>query len=430
MRIPLVPSILLLIGAVSPVQAQVTLSISSDMDIYQAGGYDDGTGAARPFRYPIAAGVGTVTFPAVTGQWTCQSDLPYYTADGTTLPGNCLSGGRDIVATGETLAQYASTDFAGALVGVFLDNGPPSTQPTGLRFYVADSSSGGIQTNFAALRPRLGQVFFIGDGRTGTGTGGVQTFFVPANATALYLGYADACTGDPQPSCFGDNAGAISVTVASRPLPGLCSTGQTAATNVGCTGQLVPPTAPGAVANHDGNWDVTYAPLSAEGLPDPCSLSNYVSAWVNTPYAGWLPNLVSKSSEWIGPLGGNVAAQPGWYVYRVRFPVPLPSGGTSPTLTINGQLSSDSSTLGVFLESPAGNNRCVAVTGQTFPVNPATTSGTEYQRWWPFSFTNAATIVPGDAYLYFVVRNSASSGVSSPYSPTGFRVEFEASSYF
>ena len=44
--------------------------------------------------------------------------------------------------------------------------------------------------------------------------------FVPANATAFYLGYADACTATLSPRAFGDDARAISVTVASRPLPG------------------------------------------------------------------------------------------------------------------------------------------------------------------------------------------------------------------
>jgi hypothetical protein len=65
-----------------------------------------------------------------------------------------------------------------------------------------------------ALHPKIGQVFFIGDGLTGTGTGSIQTFFVPSTATHLYLGYID--DGDPPnnlgPCCFTDNLGSMSVT--------------------------------------------------------------------------------------------------------------------------------------------------------------------------------------------------------------------------
>jgi hypothetical protein len=52
----------------------------------------------------------------------------------------------------------------------------------------------------------LQQLFFIGDGLTGTGSGSVQTFIVPSGATQLYLG-----TGDG----YGwyNNSGSFSVTV-------------------------------------------------------------------------------------------------------------------------------------------------------------------------------------------------------------------------
>jgi hypothetical protein len=38
----------------------------------------------------------------------------------------------------------------------------------------------------------LDQLFFIGDGLTGTGTGMVQQFVVPSGATALYFAAADS----------------------------------------------------------------------------------------------------------------------------------------------------------------------------------------------------------------------------------------------
>jgi hypothetical protein len=69
--------------------------------------------------------------------------------------------------------------------------------------------------SFTSLAPGLDQIFWIGDGLTGTGTGSVQSFLAPSGATRLYLGVVDG---------FGwyNNPGVISVTIngaASVPEP-------------------------------------------------------------------------------------------------------------------------------------------------------------------------------------------------------------------
>jgi hypothetical protein len=91
-----------------------------------------------------------------------------------------------------------------ALVGVFLDASDPtsSAAPADLDF-----GPTGIGTAFTTLSPALKQAFFIGDGLTGTGSGTVQTFVVPAGATRLFLGTSDG---------FGwaNNSGAFTVTPA------------------------------------------------------------------------------------------------------------------------------------------------------------------------------------------------------------------------
>jgi hypothetical protein len=46
--------------------------------------------------------------------------------------------------------------------------------------------------SFVTLSPALDQLFFIGDGLTGTGTGSVQGFIAPAGAATLYLAVADS----------------------------------------------------------------------------------------------------------------------------------------------------------------------------------------------------------------------------------------------
>ena len=92
---------------------------------------------------------------------------------------------------------------------MFLEDALPPSAPPPLKFYVSDNSQGGVQTDFKTLNPKVGQVFFIGDGLTGTGIGSVQVFQVPPTATHLYLGYIDACNGGPAPSCYSDNAGSL-----------------------------------------------------------------------------------------------------------------------------------------------------------------------------------------------------------------------------
>ena len=89
------------------------------------------------------------------------------------------------------------------LVGVFLDNTEPSDPaPAPLDVTSAD--------NTAVFAPVLRQVFFIGDGLTATGV--VQRFDVPAGATRLFLGFADAFTFLGNPGFYNDNAGALTAT--------------------------------------------------------------------------------------------------------------------------------------------------------------------------------------------------------------------------
>jgi hypothetical protein len=97
---------------------------------------------------------------------------------------------------------------AGALVGVFVGAGGPSgPTPPALDFTGANSS-------FLTLSPLLDQLFFIGDGLTGTGTGDVQQFYAPADAAYLYLAVADSVG-----SSVG-NLGSITVDVTVSPEPG------------------------------------------------------------------------------------------------------------------------------------------------------------------------------------------------------------------
>lgn len=106
----------------------------------------------------------------------------------------------DMVDYGTGVAAALNVKVLG-LIGVFLDNNVPtgSTEPISLDF-----ASG---LDFATLAPGLAQMFWIGDGVTGTGTGTTQVFTAPTGATRLFLGTVDGYS-------WNDNSGAYVVTAA------------------------------------------------------------------------------------------------------------------------------------------------------------------------------------------------------------------------
>ena len=114
-----------------------------------------------------------------------------FSATGTTNYNGCTGASPDGGNCGNynTGSYFGISTFAGpvnSLVGVFVGPGVPGgTAPAGLDF-----STGNAQSQ-STISPALNQVFFIGDGLTGTGTGASQHFVIPAGATRLFLGSAD-----------------------------------------------------------------------------------------------------------------------------------------------------------------------------------------------------------------------------------------------
>ena len=147
-------------------QSSQTLSVSAHMDIWQSGGYSDGSGGVAPAAYTFPAAPGqTLTFSSVTGTWSCGNGATPYGPDGTNT-GNCYFGAYTFNPTGP-FSGLDTTDFVGPLVGMFLEDTLPTSAPPTLRFYWSDNSQGGIRINFTTLSPQIGQVFFIGDGNNG-----------------------------------------------------------------------------------------------------------------------------------------------------------------------------------------------------------------------------------------------------------------------
>lgn len=98
------------------------------------------------------------------------------------------------------------------LTGVFLTDAPPSNPaPPRLNFSALDLEEPGTVLapdgeEFDVLAPEIGQTFLIGDGKG-------HSFGVPAEATRLFLGFADAFLYQGCPGWYGNNAGHLTVKV-------------------------------------------------------------------------------------------------------------------------------------------------------------------------------------------------------------------------
>ncbi|MBS2038815.1 hypothetical protein JST97_27790 [bacterium] len=148
------------------------------------------------------------TFPSVVNNSPApnQSTGPIGSPDGylRTAGSELVSDYRGLSGTFYTTAPYQSF----GLVGVFTNPATTtsSTPPARYDFSVAGES---VQNN----APLLNQVFFIGDGLTGTGTGVLQEFAVPAGATRLTIGFSDSAFGSSPPSGYQDNSGSLTATM-------------------------------------------------------------------------------------------------------------------------------------------------------------------------------------------------------------------------
>lgn len=175
-----------------------------------------GPGTLPPMIDLFLAPSRTITFDTVTGSVSCLPVLGWNGADG----GPYATGNTDILSYGgiSGIIHDHATMF---LVGVFTNGQtPPAAAPARLNVTTTTSN--------AVFTPLLFQSFFIGDGKTGTGSGAVQIFHVPDGATQLYLGFEDAYGfGNPTdyPGSYNDNAGFLTVNFTLVPSPGALGLG-------------------------------------------------------------------------------------------------------------------------------------------------------------------------------------------------------------
>lgn len=177
---------------------QAILAVSAQANIFGAGrrvapAPGGGGGGLLPPVYRFSARGGqVVTFPTVTGRISASASLPLFDANGTRAATTDIRSFAGISG----IEDRTRTFF---LVGVFMDSAPAHPPaPPRLDFTGAEG--------FTPLAPQLNQTFYIGDGKG-------HSYEVPARATRLFLGFADAPRGHGAPGWYSDNRGSLAVMV-------------------------------------------------------------------------------------------------------------------------------------------------------------------------------------------------------------------------
>jgi len=74
-------------------------------------------------------------------------------------------------------------------------------------------------TDFLSITPLLGQIFYIGDGKTSGGA--FQEFIAPAGATRLFLGIPDGFGFGGEPGAYDDNDGSYRIRIGVNEVPAI-----------------------------------------------------------------------------------------------------------------------------------------------------------------------------------------------------------------
>ena len=243
MKILLSSAVMMMVTLVVNAAQNGSISVSSSANIYGASSTNiyeaghtppapgGGGGGVWPSSITSSAPLGyVVLFTNVTGSISMSSSLGVLNN-----PDGNSSFSTDISPFGGI--SGIRSDASGFLAGVFL--GP--AEPMDPALATLDFRASGLGTSFLTLSPQIGQLFFIGDGRTGTGSGVIQQFFVPATATRLYLGFADAPGYMGPPGQYQDNVGLLNVSfrILNAPCALTCSTNITVCNDPGQCGAVV-----------------------------------------------------------------------------------------------------------------------------------------------------------------------------------------------
>jgi hypothetical protein len=169
--------------------------------------------AGQPNGASVSGEFGTDVAPTnspVLVTVTAGSILTFTASGSTSVDGNCFAGADGGCYADESVFGAGPADGIGsykgpatALIGVFLNADTPAGKvgPASLDYTKAPNRA------LPVVAPDLNQIFFIGDGLTGTGSGSLQKFSAPLGATRLYLSIADSLGSST------GNVGQLSVTI-------------------------------------------------------------------------------------------------------------------------------------------------------------------------------------------------------------------------
>ena len=178
------------------------VTVSAEANIFGAGRSSPPAPAGRgrgksPVLYSLPSGATKVIFSGGSGRVTCCTGVSPAPYSGPAGGSQLLQSGTNIPAVGG-ISGVDVPDKQMFLAGVFLGNGAPG--------------GAAPPTDTATTSPTLRQVFYVG--------GGPLTVDVPAGATRLFLGFADAYGFHGPAGYYDDNAGTVRIGLATLP-PGL-----------------------------------------------------------------------------------------------------------------------------------------------------------------------------------------------------------------
>ena len=219
--------------SIGAILLQQVLQVSAKANVFAAGHAQPedpgggGAGVMPPFvKFPAGPGK-ILTFTTVSGQVSCCGG------------GNTFNGPDGGASYQTSILPYkgisgiTDTKRNMFLVGVFVSDAEPK-DPAPKTLNVT-----GTEGN-ASFSPLPQQLFFIGDGLTGTGTGSAQQFHVPANATRLFLGFVDASGFGGQHGYYDDNVGELTVALEVRNAPGTPGGSPVSGTPLSSSGSAAP----------------------------------------------------------------------------------------------------------------------------------------------------------------------------------------------
>lgn len=193
---------------VGPINVLGTMNLFLIDPTAACGGSGCGTAPASAAVPTCGVPIQNATFAVSSGKWFSAS------------AGNLVSASyyQPVLGGGSYFSQAGNLSAAPKIgfFGVFLAFPAfPYTSPPTLV-----TNTGELPTNYT-LAPLLGQVFFIGNG-TAVGNGfQILTVRIPASATNVYFGIADACGSNQPPGCYSDNGGGFSVNVSFSDCPSM-----------------------------------------------------------------------------------------------------------------------------------------------------------------------------------------------------------------